>query len=110
MADIIDKLKTYAQYDCSYIESLITTKGSTFDGMLTQEIIVLSGKDTVIHRVYLSKKVAGPYFNVGWVLDGDVDECMICNRTFSAFFLLTKHHCRSCGNIVCSDCSSSEGV
>lgn len=29
--------------------------------------------------------------------------CFLCNRTFSLFF--RRHHCRSCGNCVCTNCS-----
>ncbi|VDP11809.1 unnamed protein product [Onchocerca flexuosa] len=40
-----------------------------------------------------------------WVPDGDATKCMACQRTqFSV--IQRRHHCRACGNVVCSTCSS----
>ena len=40
-----------------------------------------------------------------WVKDDDVHECMVCNtRRFT--LLNRRHHCRRCGRVVCSNCSS----
>eukprot|EP00794_Sanderia_malayensis_P006103 gene6103-6807_t len=38
-----------------------------------------------------------------WVKDEDVTMCMLCAVRFS--FLSRRHHCRSCGRIVCDNCS-----
>ena len=38
-----------------------------------------------------------------WVPDAMSKECMICGQRFSAF--VRKHHCRQCGQVVCSSCS-----
>jgi hypothetical protein len=43
------------------------------------------------------------YKGVGWVVDDDFDDCMICGINFGFFTL--KHHCRSCGNLICDSCS-----
>ena len=37
-----------------------------------------------------------------WEKDIDVDKCRICSTNFK--FTLRKHHCRSCGIIVCKNC------
>ncbi|KAI7862651.1 FYVE zinc finger-domain-containing protein [Spinellus fusiger] len=39
-----------------------------------------------------------------WEPDRDVTECRQCQRPFH--FLLRRHHCRSCGQVVCDRCSS----
>ena len=38
-----------------------------------------------------------------WMPNEQSDQCMICEKTFSVF--RRKHHCRSCGALVCSKCS-----
>ncbi|OQS04200.1 hypothetical protein THRCLA_20943 [Thraustotheca clavata] len=44
-------------------------------------------------------------YNVTWVHDVDVLDCSVCHTRFSFFF--RRHHCRSCGSIVCSNCSQT---
>lgn len=38
-----------------------------------------------------------------WQPDSEVDSCPICETTFT--FWYRKHHCRSCGQVICADCS-----
>ena len=38
-----------------------------------------------------------------WKQDNTSNNCHVCNKAFS--FINRKHHCRSCGEIVCEDCS-----
>jgi hypothetical protein len=40
---------------------------------------------------------------VAWVPDCFADSCMLCEKDFSFFF--RRHHCRSCGIVICSNCS-----
>lgn len=42
--------------------------------------------------------------NVGWVINESCGYCMCCSNDFS--LLLWRHHCRSCGNLVCYTCLS----
>ncbi|OQR83506.1 hypothetical protein ACHHYP_14610 [Achlya hypogyna] len=44
-------------------------------------------------------------YDVTWVHDYDVQACMVCQLQFNLFF--RRHHCRSCGNVVCSRCAKS---
>uniref|UniRef100_A0A0N5B7G5 FYVE-type domain-containing protein n=1 Tax=Strongyloides papillosus TaxID=174720 RepID=A0A0N5B7G5_STREA len=48
-----------------------------------------------------------PSFIVGvrWVPDEECDQCTSCNAPFT--IIRRKHHCRNCGRIFCSYCSSS---
>ena len=71
--------------------------------IIERESIVLNGRSCTLNRVYLRKPTAGNYTDVGWVLDGDVSSCMICSKDF--WLLVSRHHCRSCGNIICDECS-----
>mmetsp|Transcript_12370 Transcript_12370/g.13694 ORF Transcript_12370/g.13694 Transcript_12370/m.13694 type:complete len:874 (-) Transcript_12370:513-3134(-) len=38
-----------------------------------------------------------------WVQDNDAPLCMVCEAKFTTFF--RRHHCRSCGKVVCETCS-----
>ncbi|KAI7902292.1 FYVE zinc finger-domain-containing protein [Cokeromyces recurvatus] len=40
-----------------------------------------------------------------WELDRQVTDCRRCHRRFN--FLVRRHHCRRCGQIVCDKCSSN---
>lgn len=40
---------------------------------------------------------------VAWVPDCLADSCMLCEEEFSLFF--RRHHCRSCGIVICRECS-----
>ena len=52
-----------------------------------------------VRRVY----VLNSSYKVGWVVDRDMERCMICLDRFN--WLKFKHHCRACGSLVCSSCS-----
>jgi len=55
----------------------------------------------------LDEDLAGPQVPAGeapvWQPDGDVSHCPLCQVEFSIF--VRRHHCRSCGKVVCSNCS-----
>lgn len=40
-----------------------------------------------------------------WIPDEEVSACMICCKNFS--FQRRKHHCRSCGIVICAKCSEN---
>lgn len=41
-----------------------------------------------------------------WVADEDRDACTVCREPFSAWWR-RRHHCRSCGEVVCFACASN---
>lgn len=43
-----------------------------------------------------------------WVKDKERTSCHLCMRNFHA--LRRKHHCRKCGEVICSDCSTVETI
>lgn len=43
-----------------------------------------------------------------WVKDKERASCHLCMRNFHA--LRRKHHCRKCGEVICSDCSTVETI
>ncbi|XP_058490564.1 zinc finger FYVE domain-containing protein 1 [Solea solea] len=47
------------------------------------------------------KEVARPDY---WVPDHDITQCHQCSKTFSP--VMSKHHCRACGQGVCGACST----
>eukprot|EP00924_Labyrinthula_sp_SR-Ha-C_P007166 maker-scaffold_8-snap-gene-11.32-mRNA-1 protein AED:0.00 eAED:0.00 QI:32/1/1/1/1/1/2/40/225 len=65
-------------------------------------------KDDVTSLISLSDYAASSFrkpidkpFN--WVEDKKSDRCMQCDASFSLF--QRKHHCRKCGDLVCSSCA-----
>ena len=47
-------------------------------------------------------------YRVGWILDGEISNCLVCNVKFNLF--IRRHHCRKCGIIVCDKCSSHRAI
>ena len=46
-----------------------------------------------------------------WVDDEQSDSCHCCQKRIRSGFILSgKHHCRCCGNVVCSECSTQRCV
>lgn len=78
------------------------------DGIYDEDFIVdpQSSRKKVIHRIFAKSLEAPDYKDVGWILNDDVDICMLCRRSPFGMFAY-KHHCKACGNIFCSECSQS---
>lgn len=74
--------------------------------VIRRDKIKEGGQLKMIRRVFVKKPQTKEYSNVGWVVDRDVDACMLCATDFS--FFNSRHHCRVCGDLACKDCSSSE--
>lgn len=78
------------------------------DGIFDEEFIIdpLSARKKIIHRVFAKSFDAPDYIDIGWVLNDDVDICMLCRKSPFGMFSY-KHHCKACGNIFCSDCAQN---
>ena len=47
---------------------------------------------------------------VKWQRDESVKNCTLCDLPFGAFHFRLRHHCRSCGKVVCSACSPRKAM
>ncbi|DAZ95124.1 TPA: hypothetical protein N0F65_009755 [Lagenidium giganteum] len=54
-------------------------------------------------RSRMRRKRSQDAFDVDWIDDKLVHSCQCCGSEFS--LVKRKHHCRSCGQVICSDCS-----
>jgi hypothetical protein len=97
----IAQLSNYAKISAEELKRLIS--GGLHDIRITQEDIWVAGSKRCIHRIH---SVNTEYRDVGWVLDEDSNNCMICSKEFWLF--VSKHHCRLCGNLICATCTESE--
>uniref|UniRef100_K3WHX8 FYVE-type domain-containing protein n=1 Tax=Globisporangium ultimum (strain ATCC 200006 / CBS 805.95 / DAOM BR144) TaxID=431595 RepID=K3WHX8_GLOUD len=50
------------------------------------------------------RKGSEELFDVDWEDDSRVKACVVCSSGFS--LMKRKHHCRHCGRVMCSDCST----
>lgn len=67
----------------------------------------IKGVKSLIRRLFMNDEGAGNFRSVGWVINCDIESCMICGYALTSLF---KHHCKACGNIVCESCSSSTAL
>jgi hypothetical protein len=68
--------------------------------------------DSAIEELRKKNKDKRPLYQRGsiaplWTPDNQSNTCMKCDKQFD-FFLNRRHHCRSCGDVVCKDCSSKK--
>ncbi|GLD97854.1 hypothetical protein PINS_up006551 [Pythium insidiosum] len=61
----------------------------------------LRARDSVIAD-YKAKK-----YDVDWKRDQDCPDCQLCRLVFTKLSR-RRHHCRICGDVVCSDCSQDQ--
>ena len=76
---------------------------------VTVEEVNIVGQHRTIRRVFVRTNDSIDYVKLGWVINEDMDCCMICAKNFSlsplsCFLSMGRHHCRACGNIICSNC------
>ena len=49
---------------------------------ISEDAMKLNGLEYTVRKVYIRTADSGDYHKVGWVLNQDIDECMICRKTF----------------------------
>lgn len=57
-----------------------------------------------IRRVFIHNDRPDALADVGWVHNEEISACLNCNLEFG--FFRWKHHCRTCGNLICMKCIS----
>jgi len=78
--------------------------GSKCQIVFTEETIKINGSNTSIYRIYLLPTDEDSNNNsIGWMSHENLNFCVICGTEFG--ILVWPHHCRSCGNLVCHNCS-----
>jgi hypothetical protein len=102
--DLIKKEVIISSYELR--QNLQNTNYAEIYSIQSEEILV-KGEKHSIRRLYVNTVDSNLYHNVGWVLNNDIENCMVCGTYLST---LSKHHCKSCGNILCEICSSSTAI
>ena len=70
--------------------------------IMRKDVVNVGGDVRMVRRVFLRLNHSEDYRNVGWVLDNDIEVCMLCGTEFGLFERRT--HCRVCGDLVCKAC------
>jgi len=72
---------------------------------LRRDTYLINGEFKAFHRVFVKCSDSGKYSYLGWVINDDAKVCMICQKDFFGIVTTGKHHCRSCGIVICEKCS-----
>lgn len=69
-----------------------------------EEISELCEDGSNTRRVFVHNDEHDAFAEVGWVHNEEVKACLSCYLDFG--FFRWKHHCRTCGNLVCINCTA----
>lgn len=75
-------------------------EGERIDQLMSPQE-TLAPDNSFVHRTSTTPRRRAP---PAWVPDSEAPNCMGCHETFTLF--RRKHHCRACGKVFCSKCSS----
>ena len=80
------------------------------DGLcyIQREKAAIHGKIIKIRRIFVEVCDSGDYKSVGWIAKCDVNNCLVCSKTFGLFTY--KYHCYACGNVICHQCSNNTAI
>ena len=67
---------------------------------IEHEVMEFFGQHKLITRAFLKNSI----YKVGFILNDNFQVCMCCLDSFS--FINRKHHCRSCGFLLCNSCTT----
>ncbi|KAI3636519.1 hypothetical protein MIR68_005464 [Amoeboaphelidium protococcarum] len=59
---------------------------------------------TPLQQSHMDQSRRSSYFAPIWIPDEVAQTCMVCKCSFN--FIIRRHHCRYCGAVVCSACST----
>ncbi|CAO3589453.1 unnamed protein product [Absidia cylindrospora] len=97
-----DQQQQQQQHDSSSIVSTSISATPTSSYQINVEDQSLNRTTTVGSDERTLSEPVGPRHE--WESDRQASECRRCGRRFN--FLIRRHHCRRCGQIVCDRCSS----
>jgi hypothetical protein len=105
MALHFDKIKHYSSQSLHSLKQVQADSDEIFD---LREGYPVGKSAMLVRRVYVNVSDSDDLKLVGWVLNASVTGCMMCLKEFGMFS--TRHHCRACGDIVCSDCANKSAI
>ena len=103
VSKVPNELFTRQQMEDELRKTSSALKEAPILSFIEDETLKIRGEFHYLWRLYAP---VGDADGVGWILDQDIQDCMMCAVPFS--FFQHKHHCRSCGSIICSSCSPFE--
>eukprot|EP01032_Pedospumella_encystans_P025810 gene25810-29159_t len=102
----------YCESSLSHVALLGVAVGVPFKRLLhapsprlhIEEISELCEDGSHTRRVFVHNDEHDAFAEVGWIHNEEVKACLSCHLEFG--FFRWKHHCRTCGNLVCINCTA----
>jgi hypothetical protein len=105
MAQHMRWMKKLASKDLEKIRQLSEKKQGFQLVDVREDTLAVDTRRITYKRCYIETNDSGPLKNVGWVINENVSVCLICNKDFGVL-KRWRHHCRACGDLVCTACSN----
>jgi len=112
MENELTRLTQKFENEASQLGELVTKERKSRDEFMseTQQMLLEFQKEVDLEktrRLQILRQLEAERFRISlqkWAKDEEVTSCSNCDLEFTLF--RRKHHCRSCGNIFCHDCSA----